>query len=162
MTAKRTITAAACSRQERALELRKAGLSYEEIAEKVGYSNRRSAHQAVTSALRKSSRETTEEVRLLELERLNRLLVSVWSSALKGDEKSIDRALKILERRGKLLGLDGLSNQRAPSRDGAAPRSTPKESPDHDIDRIASILAVLAESGLVPAAPEGTDSAEDD
>jgi len=42
----------------------------------------------------------------LELERLDVMLLALWRRVQNGDERAIDRALKIEERRAKLLGLD--------------------------------------------------------
>jgi len=41
--------------------------------------------------------------------------VALWSSAMKGDPKSIDRILRIMERRARLLGLDAQVEQVAGS-----------------------------------------------
>ena len=41
-----------------------------------------------------------------ELERLDRLQSAVWANAMSGDAKAVDAALKVIDRRIKLLGLD--------------------------------------------------------
>ncbi len=97
---------AAVEKQRQALELRLHGTSYAAIATKCGYSKASGAHAAVKSALRKTLSEPAEELRVLEAERLDALLASVWDKASKGDPKAVDNALRIMERRAKLLGLD--------------------------------------------------------
>lgn len=63
------------------------------------------------SALRATLQEPADELRSLELERLDRLLLGVWSQAAKGNQGAVDRALKIMERRARLLGLDAPTKQ---------------------------------------------------
>ena len=96
----------ASERRRQALQLRLAGVSYEEIASRLGYSDRGSAWRSVMAALKTTLREPADELRKLELERLDRLLLGVWPQAVRGNQGSIDRALRIMERRARLLGLD--------------------------------------------------------
>lgn len=93
-------------RHLKALELRKAGVSYRHIAEQLGYRGVSGAHSAVARALKKAIQEPAAEVLKLELERLDALLLALWSDAKRGNYGAIDRTLKIMERRSKLLGLD--------------------------------------------------------
>lgn len=94
-------------RRVRALELRKQGLSYREIAQKTGYASAASARRAVLSLLRRVLREPAEAVRDLELARLDKLLQSLWPRAVfDGDLGAVDRILAIMRRRAELLGLD--------------------------------------------------------
>ena len=93
-------------RQLQALELRKAGVSYEAIAASLGYRDRSGAYRAVTAALKLTLREPAEELRTLELERLDAMLLALWRRVQAGDEKTVDRVLHIMERRARLLGLD--------------------------------------------------------
>lgn len=96
----------AVEKQCKALELRKQGKSYIEIATAVGYRKASGAHAAVKSALHKTLTEPADELRVLEAERLDALLAAVWEKAKNGDPKAVDNALRIMERRAKLLGLD--------------------------------------------------------
>lgn len=96
----------AVERQRKALELRKQGKTYAVIAVELGYRNTSGAHTAVKSALHKTLSEPAEELRLLEAERLDMLLAAVWPSATNGEPKAVENALRIMERRAKLLGLD--------------------------------------------------------
>ena len=98
--------AAAAERALQALELRKAGASYESIARHCGYASRSGAYQAVQRELRRTMQEPAEDVRQLELARLDDLYRAMAPKALKGDTWSVDRCLKIMERRALLLGLD--------------------------------------------------------
>lgn len=96
----------AAEKQAQAIELRKAGATYDQIARKVGYSNRGSACRAVQKALEKITEEPALELRALVSERLDTMLLGVWQQARSGHLGAIDRALKIEERRAKLFGLD--------------------------------------------------------
>lgn len=91
-------------RMNRALELRKGGVSYAFIASELGYASPSGAHKAVMSALKKTLQEPADELRQLEVERLDALLAVMWSR--KSIPDFTDRILKIMERRAKLLGLD--------------------------------------------------------
>lgn len=93
-------------RQGKALVLRQAGHTYEQIAKALGYAQKSGAHAAVKEALKMCFREAAEEVRALELERLDSLWITFFPLAKAGDGDSLDRCLKIMARRAMLLGLD--------------------------------------------------------
>ena len=94
----------AIEKQLEALEMRKAGLPYQKIADALGYSNHSGARKAVIAAMKKTLREPAEEVRELEIARLDDLINAIWHFRAKPEY--LDRILKIMERRSKLLGLD--------------------------------------------------------
>lgn len=115
-----------------ACTLRERGLSYRAIAEQMGYHNHSGARFAVERALKAIVQEPAEDLRTLELARLDRM----WQACVKvletthytvsegrlvwigpeGEARpleddgpvlaAIDRMLKIQDRRAKLLGLD--------------------------------------------------------
>lgn len=96
-------------RQRRALELRKAGHTFQEIADQLGWKGPQGAHNAVMSALKKTLQEPADELRTLELERLDTMLNALWPAILRGDRgspRAAEVALKIMDRRAALLGLD--------------------------------------------------------
>ena len=64
------------------------------------------ADQAVSAALRAQQAQEVDELRMLELERLDALQRSCWDAALEGDIASVDRVLKVIAARVRLLGLD--------------------------------------------------------
>lgn len=90
----------------RALELRKAGVSYDMIAQQLGYSNKSSAHRAVSKLLDSTEKEVVGDLREMELRRLDDLFRSMYPMALKGNFAAVDKCLKIMERRSKITGLD--------------------------------------------------------
>ena len=90
------------------LHLRMAGYSHREIAAQLGIAPS-SAYKRVRHALdevNKHNLDTAEQLRALELLRLDELLSALWDTAIAGDLKAVDRVLKVMERRAKLLGLD--------------------------------------------------------
>jgi hypothetical protein len=106
-TAQRRIEAK--ERALKALELRKKGVRYEQIAQQLGYTNRGNAHKAVMKELNLLAKECLEEaskVRDLELQRLDDLFLAAWKAIADGSESAIDRALRVSESRRKLMGLD--------------------------------------------------------
>ena len=93
----------------RALELRKRGLNYTQIGKKLGC-HRSTACRYVLSELENLAdkcREEAAHVRDLELQRLDDLYLIAYRAIIDGyDLAGIDRCLRIMERRAKLLGLD--------------------------------------------------------
>jgi hypothetical protein len=93
-------------RKRKALELRMKGLGFKQIADELGWKSHSSAHDAVMSALRETLQEPADELRILEAERLNKLYEHTMNRIDKDNLWAVDRALKIMERRAGLLGLD--------------------------------------------------------
>ncbi len=94
--------------ERRALELRKEGWSFDQIADMMNIT-RAAASRAVQTALaniRKDCSELAEDVVSMELSRLDELLIVAQALAKAGNLEAIDRVLKIQERRAKYLGLD--------------------------------------------------------
>lgn len=96
----------AVEKQRRALDLRKGGATYVQIAQELGYKDHTAAVAAVKVALQKTLQEPADELRELECARLDTLLISIWPTARRGDLGAVDRVLKIMARRAELLGLD--------------------------------------------------------
>lgn len=115
-------------RDAEAAQLRAEGKTYDQIAEALEFSDRSLARRAVERALAATVREPADELRQLELIRLDALwveavkvmttehitvnngrVIEVDGVPLKDDAptlSAIDRLLKIMERRAKLVGLD--------------------------------------------------------
>jgi len=109
--------AVALENKVKALELRRAGHGFREIAAKLDISVGRS-HQLVTEALEDARTQVaahTDELRSEELSRLDGMLQRLYplATAATPDLQAVDRVLKCMERRARLLGLD------APVRVGA-------------------------------------------
>lgn len=93
-------------RQAQALELRKAGATYQAIADQLGYASAGSARESVKSALDKAIREPAEELREMELERLDQLLLVHWPKAMAGDNVSFNNVMRLQNRIAELAGYD--------------------------------------------------------
>ena len=88
------------------VRLRRAGLTLDEIAIRVGYSSPASVHYALKRINERISREDVEEIRNLESERLDLLQAANWDNAMQGNVPAGALVLRVMERRAKLLGLD--------------------------------------------------------
>ena len=91
-----------------AISLRREGQSFAQIGQALGIT-KQSAHNLVKTALDRladETREVTAQWRALEADRLDCLQVAAWDKAIEGDLPAVDRVLKIMERRAKLLALD--------------------------------------------------------
>ena len=97
--------ALALSRELATLQLRLAGHSYGEIALHMGMS-KGGAYKAVKRALAKTLQEPADDVRQIELARLDALLMAHWQLALAGIKDSTELVLKIMGRRARMMGLD--------------------------------------------------------
>lgn len=122
------LTARYAERDAMATAMRAEGKTYETIAAALGYANRMSAYRAVQRVLQATVQEAGDELRALELERLDRMyeaaldvlkkkhlahsqgrVITLDGVPLEDDGpvlSAIDRLLKIQERRAKLHGLD--------------------------------------------------------
>jgi preprotein translocase subunit SecD len=106
----------ALDRQLKALELRKAGVEYGEIARALGYKWKSGAFAAVKRALHEVKQEPCLELIKLEVERLDKMQVALWAKAQHGDYGAVDRIIRIMERRARLLGLDAPEKQEVATR----------------------------------------------
>jgi hypothetical protein len=96
----------AANRHRQAMTLRQAGLTYQQIADELRYSDARSAERAVIAGLQTAGREIANNLLPLELDRLDAMQRAIWGDALAGDIAAIHTVLKIMERRAKYAGLD--------------------------------------------------------
>ena len=120
-------------RQRKALELRKAGATYEQIASQLSYADRSGAAAAVKAGIKAIIAEPAQEVLALELQRLDAMLLGLWTKAKSGDVAAVDRALRIMERRANFLGID------APKATVAMTTDAPNDVRQQLLDRIASL-----------------------
>ena len=89
-----------------ALELRRAGATYEQIGKQLNLSRSR-AHQLVIEGLSVIQDQIKKEsgvIIALELERLDNLLLGLWQQ--RTNPRVVDSILRILERKHRLQGLD--------------------------------------------------------
>lgn len=108
---------------ERALELRKMGLSLRQIGEQMGVS-KVTAHRWVMSGLRELAKRVdgkAMELRQLQSERLDRMLTVAWPRAVSGDLAALDKVLDIVAAQRRLYGLDAPAKVAPTTPDGETP-----------------------------------------
>jgi len=88
------------------LELRRAGLTWQRIAEETGYADHTGAYAAYKRAIKRTMQQPADELREAELDRIDRLQLALWPKAMKGDNASVNTIVRLMERRARLLGLD--------------------------------------------------------
>jgi hypothetical protein len=96
-------------RRRAAVQLKIQGKSWQEIADLLGYDSKGSACGDVRRALENAVKALSiplEEYRQLELDRLDVMQDALWPKVLEGDTRAIDTALRLMDRRARLLGLD--------------------------------------------------------
>lgn len=115
---KELVLARATVRTLRALQLRIAGLSYEDVVDVIRKElpdsvddtyDAQECSREVTASLsryRQNIRERSAEIIELELLRLDQLEMVWLQRALDGEQKAANVVLRIMERRSKYLGLD--------------------------------------------------------
>jgi len=143
-------------RDAEAVRMRSRGATLQQIADELGFADRSIARRAIQRGLADVTREAAEEHVQLQLDQLDALTVEVMGVlerehlvvsagrlmcgpdglALRDDGPklaAIDRLLKIMERRARLLGLD------------APTRTTITTTPGGDIDAaVAELAAAIA------------------
>lgn len=95
-------------RQLEALDLRMRGLSFRAIGDKLSISHGQAYKDVMTELARLASERDgkLDELRQLELERLDMLLKGLEPMARTGNPGAVNSYIKVMERRAKYLGLD--------------------------------------------------------
>jgi len=92
-------------RRKQALELRKAGATYDEIAKAVGYSGPGAAYKAVATAITKIQVEPVLELLMIDIARLDDMQKRCTAEMRKGDLSQVDRIVRLMEKRWVLMGV---------------------------------------------------------
>lgn len=94
--------------QASVIHLRKRGLSYDEISEELGVPPEEAYFAAIAYFRRVAGEyeEIADILRVLEGERLDDFMNGLYEKAKDGDFEAIRTALKVMDRRAKLRGLD--------------------------------------------------------
>lgn len=104
----------AAERRAQALELRKAGATYQEIANALGYKSPSGAEAAVKRAIDLLGMEAAKDVVLMDLARLDEFQKRCTAELRsKGDLSQIDRIMRIMTMRHNLLGITSDSYREA-------------------------------------------------
>ena len=165
---------AAVEKQWKAVQLRKAGTPFELIAKELGYKSRQHAFYSVQAALRKILQEPSDELRTLDVQRLDTMIQQLWLFVVAPTVKAVpigggnvamqvwDEAkfhavtavLRVMDRRAKLLGLDAKEPQPGSSREhpvwtqsvDAVDLST---ATDPELDEIIEKAKAIQEAGRI-------------
>jgi len=109
-------------RRALAVQLRLAGKTYEEIAARLGV-GRSAAYRIISRELVRRAKEDgiqLEQLRALELGRLDEMQAALWPKVQAGIVDAILGVLRILERRARLLGLDSPARHEVAGPEGGA------------------------------------------
>jgi hypothetical protein len=93
-------------RRSEAVRLRTAGLSYEQVAQELGYANRGTVHRIVQQALSAREADSVDELRHLELARLDDVQAALWPRMMAGEVSAALGVLRVIDQRIRLLGLE--------------------------------------------------------
>lgn len=140
----KTATQARIESQEKArkaLQLRALRYSYDQIAREVGYASKGAAHTAVKNALKQIPAEAASELRAVELQTLDIAQRGLSRNIAQGHLGSIDRLIKLMDHRAKLLGLY-------------------EPMPDSGVAEIASVLGAWI--GKIRAEDAATEEGDDE
>lgn len=94
------------AKEAEVVKLRRGGLTWDMIAERVGYSAPMSAQRAYMRAANRIVQDDIETIRKVETERLDIAQSAIWGRVLNGELTAVQTFIRIQERRAKLLGLD--------------------------------------------------------
>lgn len=143
-------------RRRQALELRKAGATYQQIAKQLKYAGKGNVCRDIERAIAEITTEPAEDVKKIELARLDALLVGIWTKASKGDPMLIDRVIRIMDRRAKYLGLDApVKTRNEHSGPEGGPIQTEDGAKDELIARIDRLIAARRSDSTPDESDEG-------
>lgn len=116
-------------------DLRKRGLSHRQIADQLGIAFQTSAKHVKRELglLAKQAAENADEIRQLEVLRLDELLFALWPN--RREPRYTDSILRVMSRRAELLGLD------APTKVDAKVESDVPMTPEERATALETILA---------------------
>ena len=100
------ITPSVIEREAEVLKLRRGGLTFDLIAKELGFKHASGAHKAYVNACKRIIVSDVQEIRRVEVERLDIAQTSIWARVLRGEIPAIQTLIRIMERRARLLGLD--------------------------------------------------------
>jgi hypothetical protein len=139
------------AKELKVLDLRRAGFTFQRIAEEVGYATPSGAQRALERIMSRNIPQAPEEFRWQELDRLDRMQVALWPRAMKGDDRAIGTIVRLMERRARLVGIDAPTKIQAEVVNYDGNRDI-----DGDIERIVNLIRGVDSSE--PLALEGGTS----
>lgn len=99
----------AIARHERDLlcvQLRKAGSTWQAIADQLGYASPGHAYDQFMGVMREYPREDVETWRNIISDRYDVMIRALWPEVLRGNWQAVDRVTRVLEAQAKLYGAN--------------------------------------------------------
>lgn len=140
--------AATAERRRKAIAMKLAGATYEQIATALGYASRGAACVDIQRALEQSLAEQHRDAEVMRHElvlQLEQVKRAMWPAMLNGDTKAADVVLKAVDRIAKLVGAD------APTRVEVLTMGAIES----EIAKLEAQIAAQAAGEEVPAEPGG-------
>ena len=151
MPKKSKVNPATLEKEAKVLELRRGGLTFDLIAERLGYASASGAHKAYMTACNRIVYADVVETRKVEMDRLDIAQAAIWGNVIQGEVPSVIALIKIMERRAKLLGLD------MPTKAQIEVNVYEHDAIDAEVKRLVAILNSQQESALdAPVGENGT------
>ncbi len=134
--------ALASARKCRAIQLKLQGLTYQQIADELGYNSRGTEYKIIKTAQASQLTGAVEEHLDIEVSRLNALQAAVWPAAIAGDLRALPRHPEHLRRPTKPGpeggAWPGAASAEGTARDQRGPRLRPAELP---VTRLPGVAA---------------------
>lgn len=89
-----------------ALVMKRAGFTWTRICEELDYKHESTAYAAVRRALQRTAKLEFQDWLAMHIERTENYLNKLEKGIIKGNPRSVEVAVKVLERQAELLGLD--------------------------------------------------------
>lgn len=142
-TARKPAAPRVTARDRQVLELRRAGVTFDVIAEQLKFRDVATAHASFLRALSGTLPAPRDEAKRLELDRLDRLQTTLWPKALRGDLQAVDRLVTAAQERVRIVSTDPL-----PLTEERGPIET---ATSEECDRLRTAAPALAAAALVLA-----------
>lgn len=151
MAKKSKLNPTTLEKEAKVLELRRGGLTFDMIAERLGYASASGAHKAYVTACNRIVYADVVETRKIEMDRLDIAQAAIWTNVIAGEVPSVIALIKIMERRARLLGLD------MPTKAQIEVNIYEHDAIDSEVKRLVAILDSQQTSALdAPISESGT------
>ena len=140
-------------KEAKVLELRRGGLTFDLIAQRLGYASASGAYKAYQNACNRIVYDDVVETRRVEMDRLDIAQAAIWGNVVQGEVPSVIALIRIMERRAKLLGLD------MPTRTQIEVNVYEQDAIDAEVKRLVALLDSQSQSALdAPVGETRTDT----
>lgn len=129
-------------KEAKVLELRRGGLTFDLIAQRLGYASASGAYKAYQNACNRIVYDDVIETRKVEMDRLDIAQAAIWGNVVQGEVPSVIALIRIMERRAKLLGLD------MPTRTQIEVNVYEQDAIDAEVKRLVALLDSGAQGAL--------------